>query len=153
MRKFLLASVAALGTGGLIGTAVAQQPVVGAPTQGQQAFPPAGSPPTAANNNNNYQAPALPGAVANPTPGTIVIHVNGRCTGQLQAEWGSADTRPASIRVFDIGRNCEISDRSFTQRGTGLATIYRRGRVYWVRFRANGLMSAGRRVPTTRMKQ
>ena len=46
MRKFLLASVAALGTGGLIGTAVAQTPVVGAPTQGQQAFSPAGSPPT-----------------------------------------------------------------------------------------------------------
>ena len=35
MRKFLLASVATLGTGGLIGTAVAQAPVVGAPTQGQ----------------------------------------------------------------------------------------------------------------------
>ena len=89
MRKFLLASVAALGTGGLIGTAVAQTPVVGAPTQGQQAFPPAGSPPAGANNNNNYQAAQLPGAVANPTPGTIVIHVNGRVTSQLQGEWGS----------------------------------------------------------------
>ena len=42
MRKFLLASVATLGTGGLVGTAMAQvpavvgTPVVGAPTQGQR---------------------------------------------------------------------------------------------------------------------
>jgi hypothetical protein len=100
MRKFLLASVAALGTGGLIGTAVAQQPVVGAPSQGQQAFSPAGSPPTSANNNNNYQAPALPGAVANPTPGTIVIHMNGRVKSQLQGEWGSLDSASAGVREF-----------------------------------------------------
>ena len=84
MRKFLLASVAALGTGGLIGTAVAQTPVVGAPTQGQTGLSPAASPPAGANNNNNYQAAALPGPVANPTPGTIVIHVNGRVKSQLQ---------------------------------------------------------------------
>jgi hypothetical protein len=96
MRKFLLASVAALGTGGLIGTAVAQQPVVGAPTQGQQAFPPVGSPATGANNNNNYQAPQLPGPVANPTPGTIVIHVNGRVKTELQGEWGSLDHTTAT---------------------------------------------------------
>src|SRR3954464_8324583 len=83
MRKFLLASVAALGTGGLIGTAAAQTPVVGVPTQGQTAYPLA-NPPAGANNNNNYQAPALPGPVANPTPGTIVVHINGRVTTQLQ---------------------------------------------------------------------
>jgi hypothetical protein len=99
MRKFLLASVAALGTGGLIGTAMAQQPVVGAPTQGQQAFPPAGSPNTSANNNNNYQAPQLPGVVANPTPGTIVIHVNGRVLSELQGEWGSLDHTTATATV------------------------------------------------------
>ena len=68
MRKFLLASVAALGTGGLIGTAVAQTPVVGAPTQGQTAFPLA-NPPAGANNNNNYQAPALPGVGRKPYAG------------------------------------------------------------------------------------
>ena len=41
MRKFLLASVATLGTGGLMGAAFAQAPtaVVGAPLQGQAAFP------------------------------------------------------------------------------------------------------------------
>ena len=80
----LLASVAALGTGGQIGTALAQvpvaagTPVIGVPTQGQTAYPPAASPTAYVNNNNNYQAPALPGALANPTPGTIVVHVNGK---------------------------------------------------------------------------
>ena len=92
MRKFLLASVAALGTGGLIGNAVAQTPVVGAPTQGQTAFPMA-TPNASANNNNNYQAAPLPGVVANPTPGTIVIHMNARVLTQFQALWGSNDQR------------------------------------------------------------
>jgi hypothetical protein len=87
MRKLLLASVAALGTGGLIGSALAQAPVVGAPTQGQQAFPPAPSPPSFTNNNNNNQAPALPGALANPTPGTIVIHGNGKVQADFQGAW------------------------------------------------------------------
>ena len=91
MRKFLLASVATLGTGGLIGTAVAQvpaitgTPVVGVPTQGQTAFPPAASPAAGANNNNNYQAPMLPGQLANPTPGTMVVHVNGKVQVDFQS--------------------------------------------------------------------
>ena len=58
MRKLLLVSVTTLGTGGLMGTVFAQQ--VGAPTQGQQAWP-AANPPASANNNNNYQVQALPG--------------------------------------------------------------------------------------------
>jgi len=62
MRKFLLATAATLGTGGLVGTAMAQvpavvgTPVVGAPTQGQSAFPAAGVPNAFVNNNNNYPA-------------------------------------------------------------------------------------------------
>ena len=49
---FLLASVATLGTGGLMGVAFAQAPtaVVGAPLQGQAAFPMAN--PTAYVNNS-----------------------------------------------------------------------------------------------------
>ena len=95
MRKFLLASVATLGTGGLAGAALAQTPPgapvptplsapapisgpIGAPTQGQQAWPAAPAPSAYVNNNNNYQAPMLPGALANPTPGTIVVHFNGK---------------------------------------------------------------------------
>ncbi len=90
MRKFLLASVATLGAGGLIGTALAQSPVVGAPTQGQQAWP-LSNPATTANNNNNYQAPALPGPLANPTPGTVVVHINGRVQTSISGTWSSVD--------------------------------------------------------------
>jgi hypothetical protein len=93
MRKLLLASVATLGTGGgFVSAALAQAPV-GAPTQGQTAYSYAPSPPTGANNNNNYQAPALPGPVANPTPGTIVIHVNGRVQADFMGIWSSVDQR------------------------------------------------------------
>ena len=91
MRKFLLASVATLGTGGLMGGAAFAQAPAGAPTQGQVAYPLA-NPTAFVNNNNNYQAPALPGALANPTPGTIVVHVNGKVQTTFQSEWGSADT-------------------------------------------------------------
>jgi hypothetical protein len=103
MRKFLLASVATLGTGGLMGAAFAQAPApspftpapaapVGAPTQGQVAYPLA-APYTGANNNNNYQAPALPGGLANPTPGTIVVHLAGRVETDFEGLWSSVDQR------------------------------------------------------------
>jgi outer membrane protein OmpU len=95
MRKFLLASVATLGTGGLAGVALAQAPAapVGAPSQGQVAYPMA-NPTAYVNNNNNYQAPALPGPLANPTPGTVVVHINGKVQTTFQSEWTSADTSP-----------------------------------------------------------
>src|SRR5690348_2626642 len=95
MRKFLLASVATLGTGGLTGVALAQPAggPVGAPTQGQQAYPAAPAPVAYVNENNNYQAPALPGPLANPTPGTIVVHFNGKVVAELQATWTSVDSR------------------------------------------------------------
>ncbi len=89
MRKFLLASVAIMGSGGL-SSAFAQVPA-GTPTQGQTAYPLA-NPLASANTNNNYQAPAIPGALANPTPGTIVVHINGKVQTTFQSEWGSADT-------------------------------------------------------------
>src|SRR5690349_1211551 len=95
MRKFLLASVATLGTGGLTGIALAQPAggPVGAPNQGQQAYPAAPAPTAYVNNNNNYQAPALPGPLANPTPGTIVIHVNAKVQAEFGMTWTSADSR------------------------------------------------------------
>jgi len=98
MRKLLLASVATLGTGGLMGTAFAQTattPVVGAPSQGQQAWP-AANPTAYVNNNNNYQAPALPGPLANPTPGTIVIHINGKVQTEFETNWTNQDSRFAT---------------------------------------------------------
>ena len=109
MRKFLLASVATLGTGGLAGAALAQTPPgapvpaplsapapmsgpVGAPTQGQQAWPAAPAPTAYVNNNNNYQAPMLPGALANPTPGTIVVHFNGKVQVDFSGRMDAAST-------------------------------------------------------------
>ena len=90
MRKFLLASAATLGTGGLMVAAFAQPPTaaVGAPLQGQMAYPMA-NPIASVNNNNNYQAPALPGPIANPTPGTIVIHLNGKVQTTFQSSWAT----------------------------------------------------------------
>jgi hypothetical protein len=62
MRELLLVSVTMVGIGSPMGAAFAQpaQPV-GAPTQGQQAWPAASSP-ASANNNNNLQARAIPTA-------------------------------------------------------------------------------------------
>jgi hypothetical protein len=111
MRKFLLASVATLGTtGGLLGAALAQTPPgapvpqppmsapvpisgpIGAPSQGQQAWPAAPAPVSYVNSNNNYQAPMLPGALANPTPGTIVVHINAKVQVDVGGIWTSADS-------------------------------------------------------------
>src|ERR1700748_2151983 len=90
MRKYLLAGVATLATGGL---AYAQAPAAPpSPTEGTLVTAPSGGP-SYANNNNNYQAAALPGPVANPTPGTIVIHVNGKVEVDFLGTWSNADTR------------------------------------------------------------
>jgi len=78
MCKLLLASIATLGAAGLAGAAYAQVPAQPInPVQGGFVSAPLASPPVGANNNNNSQAPALPGVAANPTPGTVVFHLNG----------------------------------------------------------------------------
>ena len=82
MRKLLLASAAIFGaTGGL---AFAQ-----APSQGQLIAPWAAGP--AANNNNNGWGTARPGADAVPTPGTVVIRLNGRVHTEISADFTSGD--------------------------------------------------------------
>ena len=106
MRKFLLASVATLGTGigrrgsgadptrgAGAGTSIGTSADIGqsAHQPGQQAWPAAPSPTAYVNNNNNYQAPTLPGAVANPTPGTIVVHFNGKVQIDVSGTWTSLD--------------------------------------------------------------
>jgi len=67
------------------------------PSQGQTAWTPIPAPTAYVNNNNNYAAPALPGALANPTPGTIVIHVNGRVEIDAWGTWSSADSRLVAV--------------------------------------------------------
>ena len=95
MRKYLLAGVATLGAAGFAGTAFGQS-APPSPTEGTIIAAPSGGP-SYVNNNNNYQAAMLPGPVANPTPGTIVIHVNGKVQVDCQANWTSADSRIASF--------------------------------------------------------
>jgi hypothetical protein len=91
MRKYLLAGVATLGAAGFAGTAFGQS-APPSPTEGTIIAAPSGGP-SYVNNNNNYQAAMLPGPVANPTPGTIVIHVNGKVEVDFWGTWSSADTR------------------------------------------------------------
>jgi hypothetical protein len=100
MRKFLLASVATLGAGGFAGVAYAQAPA--GFMEGQAPIAPTGGP-SYVNNNNNYQAPALPGPVANPTPGTIVIHVNGKVQVDFQGIWSSVDQRVVTAPAGSLG--------------------------------------------------
>lgn len=102
MRKLLLASAAVLGAASWLNPAAAQptaMPMM--PTQGMVAATPSASPPAGANNNNNTNVGTVPGAVANPTPGTVVIHVNGRVTTELNGAWSSLNkgTFPAQTGI------------------------------------------------------
>ena len=117
MRKLLLASTAMLGA--TSGLALAQAPTPAAanmmanPSQGQFALPYIQGP--AANNNNNsvgqpntYQGGVQFGKNAVPTPGTVVIRLNGRVHADLQAVWGTNDrsatpgfkTNPVSLATY-----------------------------------------------------
>jgi hypothetical protein len=108
MRKLLLASAATLAIGGA-GAASAQTTLPATVLQGQVATKPTAAVP-GANNNNNYQAEALPGPIANPTPGSIVIHLNARVMVEAGAGFSSVDTvsgpggtfkrSPASIQSY-----------------------------------------------------
>ena len=94
MRTMLLASVAVIGVG--VTTAGAQTLPPGAPTQGQAAWPLAAPSLAITNDNNNSQAAVRSGPVANPTPGTIVVHINGRVNAGFGSFWSNADTRFAT---------------------------------------------------------
>jgi hypothetical protein len=101
MRKILLASAALLG--GTVGLGYAQTPA--APSQGQLAAQYGAGPAT--NNNNNAWGIAntpsgstaasplstiyAPNTLAVPTPGTIVIRLNGRVEADITANFTSVD--------------------------------------------------------------
>ncbi len=114
MRNMLLASVFALGAVGTVGTAIAQTrpaaapaPVSGPvggyvgtniapapieiapwnPSTGQLIAKPGAY--VGANNNNNSFGTAKSGPSGNPTPGTMVIHLNGRVIVQYNQAWNS----------------------------------------------------------------
>jgi predicted porin len=96
MRQLLLASVAALGSGVVGSIANAQTPLEAAPTQGQSTWKPSGGSVATVNDNNNLRAAAGPGTFANPTPGTIVVHINGRVNVGFKSIWSSVDERFAT---------------------------------------------------------
>jgi hypothetical protein len=97
MRAHLLASVGVLAIGAGFGPVLAQTaPSEFAPTQGQVAWPLTSKSVATANDNNNAQAAARPGALANPTPGTIVIHIGGRVHTGFKSTWSSVDERFAT---------------------------------------------------------
>jgi len=88
MRKLLLASAATLGvTAGATVTAFAQTAV----SNVLQGMPMSPLPVQAANNANNTAAIAQPNGIANPTPGTIVVHLNGRIAFGAVGESSSLD--------------------------------------------------------------
>ncbi|HET7883852.1 MAG TPA: hypothetical protein VFL55_23395 [Acetobacteraceae bacterium] len=83
MRKLLLASAAIMGAGAAMGgygyaqPATPAAPVAPVVTTPQMQTLTTGNSGNSANSNNNYQAAMLPGSVANPTPGTMVVRFNG----------------------------------------------------------------------------
>jgi hypothetical protein len=74
---------------GLCGTAIAQT-APASPLQGQLIAPPGN--PIFPNNNNSAIGTATKGAAANPTPGTMVIHLGGRVMFQWFQSWNSLST-------------------------------------------------------------
>jgi len=125
MRNMLLASVFALGAVATIGTAIAQTrpaaapaPVTGPvggyvgtniapapveiapwnPSTGQLIAKPGAY--VGANNNNNTFGTARSGPSGNPTPGTMVIHLNGRVTVQYYQSFNSLQN---SVSGFSTG--------------------------------------------------
>jgi hypothetical protein len=97
MRKLLLASAAMLGA--TAGGAFAQARAA-APSQGQYVAPWAAGP--SANNNNNSIGIAGPGSTAVPTPGTVVIRLNGRVQTEMGAGWSSIDKATTAGTRFEV---------------------------------------------------
>ena len=97
MRKLLLASAATLGaTVGLTGVASAQAPAAPMP-MGVMSMPAQPPPYMGGNNSNNSDGSALTNAATAPTPGSMVIHLNGRVWfyGSFQGGSGYSVAGPA----------------------------------------------------------
>jgi hypothetical protein len=89
------------GTAVVQGTAYAQAvtqpappPVLAAPPMGTLITPNFGK---SANDNNNYQAAAIPGAVANPTPGSMVIRLNGKIWSEFMFGSSTGQQTPGAV--------------------------------------------------------
>jgi outer membrane protein OmpU len=144
MRTILLASAAVLGAN----AADAQSVPIGSPTQGQSAFPLPGQSLATVNENNDTAAAPRAGPFANPTPGTIVVHINGRVETGFAGVWSSADTRaftapagsPGATPITSIGTGGTSASAALGallgNNGTGTAklqpnTLYSYVRLYF----------------------
>lgn len=121
MRTHLLTSVVVLGAGMMtdVGWAQTTPPSTYAPTQGQVAAQAVSKSVATSNDNNNLQAAAKSGAFANPTPGTIVIHIDGRVNVGFKSIWSSVDQRLATAPAGSPG-GATIAAGAATPSGTVL---------------------------------
>lgn len=90
MRKLLLAGAAFVGS---VGVAAAQTAMPMAPTQGMQTQY---NTILAGNNQNNSDGSPLKDNANSPTPGSVVIHINGRVNFYATAMGSSVNTYPAT---------------------------------------------------------
>jgi predicted porin len=88
MRKLLLVSTAAFGVAAGATDTLHAQAITSNVMQGVASVP---LPVQAANNANNASVVMQPNGIANPTPGTIVVHFNGRVEFGGAGEWSSLD--------------------------------------------------------------
>jgi len=133
MRKLLLASAAMLGATTGLASAQAPTPAGAAqmmqPTQGQMALPWAQGP-TANNNNNAYGMPstyaggAAVGKNTSPTPGTVVIRLNGKVEFDALASWST------NHQVTGVGKVNPVSFAAFMRLYPGIDGMATNGLRY-----------------------
>lgn len=100
MRKLLLGTAAtAAALAGAAGAASAQTTLPPTYSEGVPSKP---QPVQGANNSNNYQPAFLPGGVANPVPGSIVVRLNGRVLA-YGFDAGSSFDRTAGTGATNAG--------------------------------------------------
>jgi len=106
MRNMLLLHSTVIGAStAMLGGALAQTST-SSPAPAQKQIIQVEAAASGANSNNNYQAATLPGGVKNPTPGTMVVRLNGRVWSEIGLGGGSGyqsgtfKANPYSIGTF-----------------------------------------------------
>jgi len=128
MRKYLLAGVAVLGaTAAVQGSAYAQPAPampLAPPQMGILQTPSSGK---SANDNNNYQPAPLPGAVATPTPGSMVIRLNGKIWSEYGLGGGTGLTNSGAGQTGGLGSpiNPHQNPAGKNSANGGLGTYFR----------------------------
>jgi predicted porin len=108
MQRYILAGATMLATWtGAAHSTLAQTVPQTLVPNAAEGVPTLALPVQAANNANNTAPAALPNGIANPTPGSIVVHLNARVLFAPVAEWSSLDvfkatptTAPSKLSPF-----------------------------------------------------